>query len=308
MNYADLHCDTPYELFVRGESLADYSTDISLRRLARYEQVIQLAAFCAPPEADDATAFDLCRKVYRYFKADADDCGCRICKSAGDIEAALNDSRPAFVLSLEDARITEGHTERIDELYEFGVRCIAPLWGGSTCIGGSHDTDLPLTRDGIAIVAHCAELGMILDISHASPRSADDILDIAELYHSPVTASHSCSYSICRHSRNISDRHALRIAQLGGIIGVNLYPPHLTGSSATLSDVARHISYLTALIGENAVGLGCDFDGMSLHTSGGDNISCMPGILFELTLAGMSDTLCEKILFSNVYDFLKRSI
>ncbi len=308
MNYADLHCDTPLELYARGESLADCSTDISLRRLSRFERAVQLAAFCAPPDTDDDKAFDMCHSVYKYFSTDAVDCGCRICKSSADLDRALEDRRPAFVLTLEDARVTAGKLERVDELYALGVRCVAPLWGGESCIGGSHDTTLPLTHDGIAVVAHSAELGMILDISHASTRAADDILDIARLLGAPVIASHSCAYSVNKHSRNIHDRHARRIAQLGGVIGVNLYPPHLTGSSATLADAARHIYYLASLVGEDAVGLGCDFDGMGLYTSGGENVSCLQRLAFELRLLGMSDDLCEKILFSNVYAFLKRSI
>ncbi len=307
MNYADLHCDTPYELFIRGESFAHCSTDLSLARISRFEHYLQLAAFCAPPELDDTDAYKLAAEVYEYFRRDTA-AACRICTDRDSLEDSLARRFPSFILTLEDARVTECKIERLDALYSLGVRVITPLWGGATCIGGSHESQLGLTDGGKRLVRHAARLGMILDISHASPRSADDILDIAESESAPVIASHSCAYSVYPASRNIHDRHAERTARLGGVIGVNLYPPHLAGSVASLSDAARHIKYLTDLIGSDAVCLGCDFDGMGVYTVGGESPECLPALRDELARVGISDAVCEKILFTNAYDFLKRSL
>lgn len=308
MKYADLHCDTPYELFVRGESLRHCSTDISLERIRRFERYAQLAAFCAPPELDDSAGLSLAERVYEYFRRDALECSCRICTDRAALVRAVESGQPSFILTLEDARITECVTERLDALYNIGVRTLTPLWCGTSCIGGSHESELGLTEDGKRLVSHAAQLGMILDISHASPRSADDILDIAEAASSPVIASHSCAYSVYPASRNIRDRHAERVARLGGVVGVNLYPPHLNGSDATLADAARHIKYLTHLIGIDRVCLGCDFDGMDVYTVGGKAPDCLPSLCDELVRHGISRADCEKIMFTNAYDFLKRSL
>lgn len=66
------------------------------------------------------------------------------------------------------------------ELYDLGVRVMTLLWGGDTSIGGSHDTENGLTDFGKAAVEEMAKVGIIPDISHASFKSADDIMDICE--------------------------------------------------------------------------------------------------------------------------------
>ena len=54
--------------------------------------------------------------------------------------------------------------------------------------------------------------------------------------------------------------------------------------------------------------LGCDFDGMGIHTEDGENVSSIPSLLREMRSSGMGSSLCEKIIFKNAYDFLMRSL
>ena len=304
MNYADLHCDTPYELFIRGEKLKKASTDVDLTKLSFADKYLQLAAYCAPPDKTDSEAYRMFFEVADCFKNELSENGLSLCLNGYDISA---NSR-AFVLTAEDARILEGDLSHIDTLYTEGVRVITPLWGGVTCIGGSHEADSGLTPFGKDAVRRCAELGMILDISHASETSADDILDICENIGTPVMASHSCSFTLNPHSRNLRDRHAKRIADLGGVIGVNLYPPHLTGKSASLADAVHHISYFVSVAGETSVSLGCDFDGIGIYPEDGKNVGCLPSLLCMMSSSGISSSLAEKIIYQNAYDFLTRSI
>lgn len=304
MNYADLHCDTPYELFIRGEKLIKASTDVDLTKLSFADKYLQLAAFCAPSDKTDGEAYRMFFEVADRFKNELAENGLLLCTDSNNVR----ESNRAFVLTAEDARILESDLSRIDKLYDEGVRVITPLWGGETCIGGSHEVCSGLTSFGKDAVRRCAELGMILDISHASEASADDILDICENIGAPAMASHSCSYTVYPHSRNLRDRHAKRIADLGGVIGVNLYPPHLTGKSATLSDAVHHITHFVSVAGEATVALGCDFDGIGSYPEDGKDVSCLPSLFRMMSQSGISSSIAEKILYKNAYDFLMRSI
>jgi microsomal dipeptidase-like Zn-dependent dipeptidase len=124
---------------------------------------------------------------------------------------------------VEDARILGGKLERVDTLYRLGIRILNPLWKGETCIGGSHDTDSGLTRFGKESLSRAASLGMILDISHASEASAQEIFEIAEKANRPVIASHSNAYEVCPVSRNLKKSQIQKILSADGIIGINLH-------------------------------------------------------------------------------------
>lgn len=104
-----------------------------------------------------------------------------------------------------------GSLSRLAALYRAGIRVLTLLWGGNTCIGGSHDTDSGLTPFGRAVVRKCHQIGIIPDISHASVASAEEIIEISLSTGKPCIASHSDSYHVFPHTRNLSDRHFLAI-------------------------------------------------------------------------------------------------
>ena len=217
------------------------------------------------------------------------------------------ESIPAFVLTAEDARILCGDINRLYTLRETGVRVLTPLWGGVTCIGGSHTSDEGLTPFGRDVVKECFQTGIIPDVSHASRKSAYEIIDLAITFKKTVIASHSCAFSVNSHTRNLTDEEFLGIAQSGGIVGVNLYPPHLKGHEADVSDVLEHIRHFINLSDVSRVALGCDFDGMNVFAKGGEDVGCIPR-LAELLTAAFGKEAAEKILFTNAYELLTEHI
>ncbi len=72
-----------------------------------------------------------------------------------------------------------------------------------------------LTALGRAVVEKMNELGMMIDISHASDQAASEILDYSL---SPVIASHSCARSLCDNPRNLNDSLLRKLALNGGVI------------------------------------------------------------------------------------------
>lgn len=305
LDLCDLHCDTPYEMLRRGEALSDGDLDVNLNMTKCYDSYVQLAAYCAPYDMSDDEAYELALSVYDNFKSEAQSALCSVASTSGELSKAVCSGERGFVLTLEDGRVVGDDESRLMRLYDTGVRVITLLWGGETVIGGSFESSAGLTDVGKNLARRCCLHGIILDISHASERSAYDTLEIAAAYGKPVIASHSCMHAVNPHPRNIRDEQMRAVSASGGIVGINLYPPHLTGCDRSdISDAVRHIFHAVQVIGDDRISLGCDFDGMDYHTTGLERVSSLTKLANELMRCGMSEESVRKIFFKNAFNFL----
>lgn len=312
LSLLDTHCDTAYELYHRGCGLGKNDCHIDLKKASIYEQYAQYYAIWSNKRLDDETCWEHFLKIAENFDqkiAETDGKAVRVTDAEG-LKRAWSNGQHAAILAVEDARLTAGKLERVDILAKMGVKYITLLWGGETCIGGSHNTNVGLTEFGKALSRRCFERGLIPDISHASEQSVDDLLPIAYKYQKPIIATHSNAYSLYGHSRNLRDRHFAAIKELGGIVGVSLCPSHLTNTSihpATAEDVFAHIDHYMSLGGEDMVGFGADWDGTDLpedchHVGGLYRVADM------MARHQYSDELIHKIFWRNFYDFAMKNL
>ena len=310
MKLCDMHCDTAMALYHRKASL--YSNDcchISLERAAGFEKYLQLAAFFTSPQYGDEEGWEVFLASRENFLAECKKNSVPVLQSAAEVEAwDSSDEQFAFILTIEDARILAGHTERVKELYDMGIRVVTPLWGGDTVIGGSHDTENGLTDFGREAVSEMLRVGIIPDVSHASFRSTDEILDLCEAAGKVPVATHMNAYDVHAHTRNLTDERFKRLVKLGGCVGVSLCPPHLTADEehVTSLDAARHILHYHA-IAPKRVGFGCDLDGT--HTPPDiPEISALPVIADRLRENGMTEEEIEDVYYRNEIEFLKANL
>lgn len=309
MKLFDLHCDTPYRLQTRAQHLYDNELHISLKRVKCYDNYGQVAAICADYDDDNATAFRRFNEIAENFFSELDINSSRaaLCLTGEDIKNAWSESKAAYILSVEDARILDGDISRLDLLYEKGVRILTLMWAGLTVIGGSHNTDAGLTDFGKQVVRRCFELGIIPDISHSSAATADDVASIAAEYKRPFIASHSCAYALYDHSRNLRDRHIDAVIASDGLIGVSLCRSHLVRGNADISDVAKHVEYYLERGAGNNLSFGCDFDGTDLP-SGVNDVCDLNKLIELLSLDGVSDDQIERLFWCNAYEFSVKNI
>lgn len=308
----DTHCDTAYELFHRNEALQDNTCHISLYNAKEYEKYVQLFAIWSNRRKDDETC-------WQEFLAVAENFDRLIAKENGaiarvrnhrDLQQALQNNQRAAVLAVEDARLLAGDIDRLQTLYDMGVRCMTLLWGGETCIGGSHDTQSGLTDFGKLVTKRCFELGIVPDISHASEQSTDDVIEIAQAYNKPFIATHSNSYSAYAHTRNLRDRHLKALMELGGTVGVSMCCIHLRDCSqknAAIEDVVRHIDRYMELGAQDHLCFGCDFDGTDLP-QGISNVGDLYAVAEALSARGYSQELLDKIYWQNAYQFFQKQL
>ena len=309
----DTHCDTAYELYHRGVHLdANDCCHISLDKAEAYDRYAQYYAVWSNRRLDDEACWQDFLKITANFKAELARIPHRAVQvmNASDLEAAVSAGKHAAILAVEDARLTAGNLARLDEMKALGVKYLTLLWGGDTCIGGSHNTENGLTDYGKALARRSFELGIIPDVSHASEQSVDDLIPIAYEFGKPFIATHSNSHALYPHTRNLRDRHFAVIKELGGIVGVSLCPAHLTDCSvrpATADDVFAHVDYYLSLGGEDLVGFGADWDGTDLPQGFG-GVQDLTQVAEIMARHNYTDELIHKLYWKNFYDFALRNL
>ena len=304
MNLCDLHCDTALWLYLRDASLTDNPFHISEKLFRGYEKYIQLAAVFTSPRLSNDEGY---RQFWQVRERLIEECAkleIPLVGSSAELYNAIRDRGRAFILTVEDVRIADGDISRIRELYDAGVRVITPLWGGETIIGASHDTEGGLSDFGGYAVEEMTKLGIIPDISHASDRAGDEIMDVCETAKVSPIATHMNSRAVCNHTRNLTDARFERLCSLGGIAGISLCPAHLTErEECTSDDAVRHIVHY-AEIARDHVALGCDFDGVETLPVGLENISRLPNLEAPLKGDGFTDGDISALFFENAKNFL----
>ena len=309
----DTHCDTALELYNHKAHLdCNDCCHISLEKASCYENYAQYYAIWSNRRLDDEACWQVFLESSAYFKNELSRIADRAVQvtSGEELEAAVKAGKHAAILAVEDARLTAGKLERLDELYALGVRYLTLLWGGDTCIGGSHNTENGLTDFGKAVAKRCFELGIVPDISHASEQSVEDLLPIAYACGKPFIATHSNSHALYPHTRNLRDRHFAAIKELGGIVGVSLCPPHLMDTSirpATAEDVFAHVDYYLSIGGEDMVGFGADWDGTDLP-QGFTNVGHLEQVAEVMARHNYSEELIHKLFWKNFYNFAIKNL
>ena len=301
MKLVDLHCDTPLEMYKRCLDFDNDALQASPAFIRHYDAYIQCAAIWSDYRLHDEEAFDIFQKAAKDFRKKA---GNMLCTSGGN----LYDHGTAYILCVEDARILCGDMDRLFNLYLEGVRILTLVWKGHSPLGGAWDTNEGLTPLGRSVVEACFAVGIIPDLSHGSWAMCSEVLKMAKTASRPVIATHSNAYAVTHTSRNITDALFREIAEGGGITGISLCPAHLTsGKNCTSSDVLRHIEHYISVAGEEAICLGCDFDGIDETPKDLYNISCMESF-YEKAARRLGSSTADKIFFDNGFQFLKSNI
>ncbi|MBQ8738220.1 MAG: membrane dipeptidase [Clostridia bacterium] len=292
----DLHCDTLSVAYERGYSLYSSPLNISFDKCKSLSPYTQIMAIWTNDILNDNDGFSQYLKIIEYAK------------NQNIVFSVRHDDAEDFslLLAIEDLRLIEKDQSRLLRFYDDGVRFITPVWKGKTQIGGAWDTSEGLSPFGKRALSLALDLGITLDLSHSSVKSFYDILELCHAKGRIPVATHSNSFSICPHKRNLSSTQFREIIKVGGIVGISLCPDHLTTAKvATINDILRHIDHYLSLGGENNIALGCDFDGVSALPLEIHNISNLT-LLYERLLKLYNENIANKIFRRNSCDLMKR--
>ena len=182
-----------------------------------------------------------------------------LARSTDDIRRINRDGKIAVVLAMEGAEPLGNDLSVLRLLHRLGLRMLCFTWMRRTMFGDGtweNESKGGLSRLGRLAVREMNRLGIIVDVSHASDRTARDILDATS---SPVIASHSNARAICDHPRNLTDEVIRAIADRGGIIGAVAVPSFIAAEGATIGKWVDHIEHFVGTAGIDHVGVGADF-------------------------------------------------
>ena len=261
--------------------------------------------------------------------------------TAQDIWTAHAAGRIGSLLGAEGGHVIENSLGALRAYFDLGVRYMTLThnvtldWADAAADTAKHGG---LTRFGEEVVREMNRLGMLVDLSHVSPGTMSDALNVSE---APVIFSHSSARALTDVPRNVPDSILTRLKTNGGVVMVTFVPgfvsqkvadrtrarnAHLAemerrsprdtaavnramsqwdaanpAPKATLSDVADHIDHVKRVAGVDHVGIGSDFDGTDNQLPVGlEDVSTFPALLAELSRRGWSEEDLRKLAGENV--------
>jgi membrane dipeptidase len=266
--------------------------------------------------------------------------------TAADVERIFAAGRLASLLGAEGGHVIAGSLGVLRMLYTLGVRYLT-LTHNANVGWADSATDEPaaggLTDFGRDVVREMQRIGMLVDLSHVSPDTMRDTLDVAA---APVIFSHSSARALCDSPRNVPDDVLARLAGNGGVCMVTFVPSFVSTEcadwlaglkaeaarrgvdpkdlgqlfslkpewelahpvpQATLAQVADHVEHVRMVAGVEHVGLGGDFDGTPDVTVGLQDVSAYPALFAELLARGWTEADCAALAGGNLLRALREA-
>ena len=348
----DGHNDLPWEIRVWPESMMDVDKYPLRTRAPGHTDFARLKAggvggqfwsVYIPGEAKDSgyarmqlEQIDIARRMIAKYP-DA----LQLALSADDVVAARKAGRVASLIGMEGGHAIENSLGALRMYYALGARYLTLThnvtieWADAALDVAKHDG---LTDFGRDVVREMNRLGMIVDLSHVSPATMSDVLDVAA---APVMFSHSSARALLDIGRNVPDSILARMPKNGGVVMVTFVGSFLTDRGmpewsrlerealagitdttvqrraraafekrypkprATVADVANHIEHVRKVAGVDHVGLGGDYDGTTELPVGMDDVSTYPVLFAELIRRGWSDADLLKLAGGNILRVLR---
>ncbi len=288
------------------------------------------------------------------------ECGRRLCErsrgrlelltTAEQLDARGSDSaRQGALLGIEGGHAIENSLGQLEAFAERGVRVMTLVWNvhldwiRSAFRNPPAGTPEGLSEFGREVVRRMNQLGMAVDLSHASVRAFYHALETSER---PTIVSHSGCSALHDHPRNLNDEQLRELGQSGGVVGIPFHPGFLDAQAhaeeqrwrreAAYSELAErspgptarhlaqtdwmqakakpldidrvvdHIEHAMELAGPEGVGLGSDFDGIERGPAGLENASGYPRLAEAMRERGFERSLIAGVLGDNFRRVLGR--
>jgi membrane dipeptidase len=268
-------------------------------------------------------------------------------RTADDVVRIHRGGKIASLIGVEGGHSIGNSLAVLRQLYGSGARYMTIThssnndWADSATADPVHGG---LTPFGKLVIAEMNRLGMLVDLSHVSPKTMHDILDVAA---APVIFSHSSARALTDHPRNVPDDVLRRVQEKDGVVMITWVPGFVSekvrahgaakdaeearlkalyrgqpeklkselarweaanpAPRATVQDVADHIDHVVKVAGADHVGLGADLDGITTTPEGLDSVATYPRLFAELVRRGYTDVQLKGIAGRNVLRVLRKA-
>ncbi len=337
MYIADMHCDSIMKVWLarregRNISLRDSSNapaagpdglQVDLMKMKAGGYLAQNFALYVDLQIEDGTSpwtqfTEMAEIFHEEMAANAD--VVRQARTCEEILANRDAGLLSAVMTVEEGGVLEGDLNRLDRLYEEGVRMMTLTWNYENELGSPNDVpdgvdedyrqffsfapraDNGLKQTGFEAVERMQELGIVMDVSHLSDAG---FYDVAKAVKGPFVASHSNARAISGCHRNMTDDMIRTVGEHGGVIGLNFCPEFLEeGPSeaecrSTIDGLVQHARHIMNAGGREVLGIGTDFDGMGDCPLEIGDASQMPALIDGFQRQGFTESEIEDICWRN---------
>ena len=302
--WIDMHCDTLSEL-LPAETLEENSLCVDRKRMEQTKMLAEFfACFVYVPDGKWEEAYQKVMEMVARMECETkENKKLKLIKTAKDLEYAEREELNLALLTVEEGGVLNGKRNRLEELYQRGVRLITLTWNYENCIGYPNSRNAQEMQKGSKsfgkqVVEEMNERGMLADVSHLSDGGFWDCIRLSK---KPIIASHSNARALCAHPRNLSDEMLCALGECGGVVGLNFYPQFLQSDrSAEVLDIAKHGMHILQKAGEDSVALGTDFDGFEAGQNWLRGIEEIEYVWDALKKAGMTERQLDKLSYQNV--------
>ena len=318
MNCIDMHCDSlTWELVEKNGFYSNPRMHIDFKRLYKGEYLMQcFAVFMFYARGD------LYNNTLRYidiFKREMENNKNIISQVTNYKELMDNKSKHKLsaLLTIEEGGVIEGSIEKLEHLYELGVRMICLTWNFKNEIGYPNlqrnlkendyykiDTVNGLTPFGIQVVKKMNELGIIIDTSHLSDAGFYDCIKYST---QPIIASHSNARAIHGYARNMTDDMILKLHENKGVMGMNYCPDFVSDNvkENQIPDIIKHMKHIKELGCIDNLALGSDFDGIDTPV-GMSDCTKTHDLKTAMLENGFTEEEVEKVFYKNFLRVFKQ--
>ncbi|UCH65216.1 MAG: membrane dipeptidase [Ignavibacterium sp.] len=232
------------------------------------------------------------------------------------------DFRIAVLHSLEGGHALGGSLEPLNEFAQRGVVLITighfynkGIATAPNAFPFFPDDNSPRPVQGLSafgkeVIREMENLGIIVDVTHATPTALDDILRVST---KPLVATHMSARTLGDHAISFQDEHIQEIVQRGGMIGIIFHPYWLSNyinvmdaeQRGSLLEVVRTIRYVVKISNSlKNVCIGSDFGAYIPRLSDINRLCQIEKLRVLLLKEFGSEKTVEDILAKNVIDFI----
>lgn len=280
---------------------AETSDDITLLMLAQAR---------APRTWFDLTERALDQAAQLRATAEAAPDELRLILSRADLAQLLADRAAGAtvvggILGAEGGHAFAGDIANLERMRAAGFRLIGLTHFFDNELGGSLHGEAGtegagLTDFGRQVVDYLIAQHMVIDLAHASPAMAREVLAIPAAR--PIV-SHTGIHSHCPTQRNFADDILQGVAAKGGVVGIGYWEEVTCG--ATVVAIADSIAAAVALLGPDAVSLGSDFDGAVTTPLDSSQLASLTQALMD---KGLPEPVIAKVMGGNMMRYLAETL
>ena len=181
----------------------------------------------AKAEENAMAKFQAIRRLCEEYAPDR----IELAMNSDDVRRISASGKKAAMIGVENAYPIGEDLSKFETYHELGARYISLSHNGHSqfCDSNTGERDSLWLHNGLSklgkeAVYEMNRLGIIIDISHPSKASMEQMIALSE---APLIASHSSARALCDHSRNLDDEQLRLVKANGGVVQTVAFSSYL---------------------------------------------------------------------------------